>query len=354
MTLNLEWEVLALKPTVKMYDYWGIPSTFYSMHIAIDNAASGHGALAVKAVKLYMDQIRTMGGEEAVQAVWKRVWNGYITFTLIGTLGDDLAKKIQQPSTLHQQMVDMIKRKAKYASKNHPGIMLGKYKLNDLFSDPELLLKTLASSPVVDSAKPADSYIVQIMSHFGDKMYGVFTPEEQELWLNWIESLSKNGSGSGTGTGSGPPAKKTKESVAARMSQVIGQLRPLQVSIRHHKQAKFIGPDPENPGKDKTETVHWWFTQHSSDLLRALSDPRNGRVTCGNAETSSFTKLLAASSPMGQHFNTEDRQAVYDWINFGCPIMDDKKGYPRLRLHSSQQAFDQHPYGRIRGQGGLH
>ena len=34
----------------------------------------------VRAVKLYLRQVRVEGGEAAVQSHWKRIWDGYVAF----------------------------------------------------------------------------------------------------------------------------------------------------------------------------------------------------------------------------------------------------------------------------------
>ena len=56
MTLQLEWEVLALWPTVKLLRNFDIDSHFYELHIGIDNAANGHGAKARDAVNRFLDE----------------------------------------------------------------------------------------------------------------------------------------------------------------------------------------------------------------------------------------------------------------------------------------------------------
>lgn len=41
MTLQLEWEVLSLWPTIKLFEDFKVDPHFYTMHVGIDNASSG-------------------------------------------------------------------------------------------------------------------------------------------------------------------------------------------------------------------------------------------------------------------------------------------------------------------------
>ena len=77
MSLWLEWTVLELHRIALMVERVKLSSHFYRMHIAIDNAASGHGASIVRAVKLYLRQVRTEGGDRR----YNSIGSGYGTAT---------------------------------------------------------------------------------------------------------------------------------------------------------------------------------------------------------------------------------------------------------------------------------
>lgn len=57
--------------------YWQIDSTIVDVHIAIDNVATGHTALAREAIALYLDQVQMMQGSEVMNQHWRRVYQGY-------------------------------------------------------------------------------------------------------------------------------------------------------------------------------------------------------------------------------------------------------------------------------------
>jgi len=86
MTQYLEWSSVELKNMVRLNEHFDLDPHFYEMHVAIDNAATGHGAMARRAVELHLEQTRAELGEDAMQAQWKRIWNGYVAFATTGTL----------------------------------------------------------------------------------------------------------------------------------------------------------------------------------------------------------------------------------------------------------------------------
>jgi hypothetical protein len=58
-------------------EYWGIDPKIVTVHISIDNAASGHAALAGNAIRDYLDRIAAGQGEAAQNAHWRRIYRGY-------------------------------------------------------------------------------------------------------------------------------------------------------------------------------------------------------------------------------------------------------------------------------------
>jgi len=58
-------------------NYWQIDSSIVDVHIAIDNIATGHTALAREAITLYLDQVQVMDGSEMMNQHWRRVYQGY-------------------------------------------------------------------------------------------------------------------------------------------------------------------------------------------------------------------------------------------------------------------------------------
>jgi hypothetical protein len=65
-------------------NYWKIDPYFFTLHLTIDNIASGHTAIAMETVHLYLDQVLTTQGYEGMQRHWERIWIGYLAFTRVG------------------------------------------------------------------------------------------------------------------------------------------------------------------------------------------------------------------------------------------------------------------------------
>jgi hypothetical protein len=328
MTLYLEWSSIVLQGTVSELESFGIDPGYYRLHVGIDNAAVGHGALAKKAVALYLDNILRQGGEEAMQQMWSRIWDGYVAFGTLGTLGQDMQDHFAQPPSLFDQMQAMIERKAQYARQNHGTKMLGPNFLNDWFDDPAGLLDALVDGGFIVPGKPDESPIFDLMSFTGP-MFHVFTDDEQHLWHDYIASMV-------------PEKPLPPFDVEKAMLYVVNVLRQRQTGTTGH-QPLLVGVDPST-GKDVTKPIAWWFghsfgTQEDSDyaVLGALRNPVNGWIVPGDATSSPLiTQLLAGNGDMARAFrdfvpeqvasDTKTpgpytfKQVLAMWTDAGCPI----------------------------------
>ncbi|WP_328223442.1 LodA/GoxA family CTQ-dependent oxidase [Streptomyces sp. NBC_00310] len=316
MTLNLEWEVLWLRPTVKLLEYHGIDPQFYTLHIGIDNAADGHGAKARDAVLLYLEAVYNSGGEAAVQEQWQRIWNGYVAFARTGTLYDDLSNLLKFPPTPEMRLVDVVKRKAAFASLNHGEKQLGENRIDNWFLDPPGLLNELQESGLISAGDPEKSTFFELTTSTGP-MYKVFTDDELELWREWTRSLGAQP----------PPAELTP---LEAMILLVDTLRRRQAGNTAHTNVVISGPDPADPGRTRTESVAWWFAQPTGSLLAAIAHSDNRLVSPGHPEESSFlSDLLAPANAMGRAFaavvpgtNRTGRDITVEWIAAGCPLPD--------------------------------
>jgi hypothetical protein len=70
---------------VDEWNYWGIDPAIASIHISIDNYASGHTFLAKKAIQLYMDEVlQRTGNSEMLDRHWRRIYSGYASSRFVG------------------------------------------------------------------------------------------------------------------------------------------------------------------------------------------------------------------------------------------------------------------------------
>lgn len=345
MTLMLEWEVVQLKQTRDSMIYTGLDPHFYVMHIGIDNAVNGHGQRAADAVCLYLQNMRLAGGEDAVQRAWRRIWNGFVAFGSIGTFGDDLLKLVNSKPDLRQQMLDMIKRKANYGSRNHQKHMVGPCRIDEWFADPPGFLQALQEHGWLTPGDWQNSRMRGLMDFETGPMYRVFTEDEIALWSAYTLSL----------TAPPPPPPGRPLSSARAMAGVIDKLRPIQRGKSGHVTNVMASPEGE------VHNLAWWFEQPTRALMAALAAPVNELVKPGDPASSRFlNELIAPTGPMGSIFdmpadppNTGSlRDVVHRWVLDGCLLLDEVPSM--LRLHTPKAKRDRHPTGHIIGMGNVH
>jgi L-Lysine epsilon oxidase N-terminal/L-lysine epsilon oxidase C-terminal domain/Iron-containing redox enzyme len=371
MTLQLEWEVLALKPTIKLLRHFGIDPHFYELHVGIDNAANGHGAKAREAVEWYLDQALARGGDAEVQRLWRRIWTGYVAFATTGTLGQDLRDLLKQrresPATPADKVADMMARKKPYGSLNHGDRRLGPNLINDLFEDPDAFMKALIENNYIVPGSISESTFFKAIS-FEGPMYKVFTDDEIRIWEDWVVSLGKTG-----------PPDPPETDPAKLMAMCVDALRERQTGEPAHAATQLTGPDPAHPGQTLTQPVAAWFSSPTRALMSALSDPANGWIVKGSSVTSRFiTELLDGSNAMSQAFAGTGpktggktwRQIAADWIDKGCPLPPapapaqamfaassarlGRRALSRLTLTSPVAQVAAHPRRRVLGMGVVH
>jgi len=284
-TLQIEWTVIESKMTALLFEHFGLDPHYYTLHVGIDNASSGHGHMAFQAVELFMEKIRKEGGD--VQGTFRRIWRGYVAFQTVGTLGADMANMFaeQYPDDgnlapyYKSEMIKMIKRKAEYGSKNHDNHKLGDSYINDLFSDPEGFLAALPTKKMENGKHvivPGDldnSQIFWLIS-FDGPMSHAFTRDEIELWKNYIVSLK-------------PKADKKVALARLKNSAAIPVHSRAQFqALRAAKQAAagLVGARAAEHGQEKAATVNpahklLWLNSSREERARSLTGVILGRGT---------------------------------------------------------------------------
>jgi hypothetical protein len=63
--------------------YLGVDPSIVSVHLASDNLASGHAALAREAVMMYLDGVGSDFGQEELDRHWRRVSLGYASLRIV-------------------------------------------------------------------------------------------------------------------------------------------------------------------------------------------------------------------------------------------------------------------------------
>lgn len=313
MTLNLEWEVLSLRKTIKRLEKLEIDAQFYIMHVGIDNASEGHGAKAKRAIQLYLDHIYREGGDDLVQAMWKRIWKGYVAFAITGTVGSDIIRAAKEPpSTLQQRVLDLIAAKSEFARFNHGGKTINGEMLNSLFLDPVRLSQALQDGGYITAGDPEHSLFFTKITTYQGPMYKVFTDDELELLKEWTRSL-KHGT---------RPRDRTNYEL---MIDAVNLLKGDGAKVTAHTQFLLHGTVG---GKPQDQSVAWWLSNaDSATVLNVLAE--SSHVVKGNPGASDFiTRYLADgtrmavrwSVPAGDEKNRTYRDVASDWIKEGCPL----------------------------------
>ncbi|HTZ45016.1 MAG TPA: LodA/GoxA family CTQ-dependent oxidase [Jatrophihabitans sp.] len=348
MSLQLEWEVVDLKPTRDLLDYFGIDSHFYVMHIGIDNAVNGHGRRAADAIDEYLQSVRTTGGDKAVQAAWRRIWNGFVAFGTTGTFGADLNNLVQDPPSLTEQVLQLIRDKAEYGRLNHQDHTLGSQRIDMLFAEPEEFLASLVKYDYLTPGDWQNSRLRGLLDFETGPMFRVFTDDEIALWAAYTNSL--------TAPPQPTPEKHEGRAQAARaMAALVDEVRPVQAGNPGHR-GNFM-----SDADGMARSIAWWFARPTAELMEALAAERNDLVVPGRPGDSRFvTELIAPTGPMGSVFELIStsspgqirREVVIRWIEKGCPMLD--VTHRTLRLNHPRGMHESHPTGHILGMGAVH
>lgn len=321
MTLYLEWEATpTLTPIVRMLEHRRINAQYYRLHVAIDNVASGHGALAKEAIKLYLDEILENGGDYALQHHWKRIWNGYVTWATEGTFGKDLYEYLrhfdgknndeEKKKYAEMKMISLIRHKAPYARKAHGGQMLGKganrKPLNELFDEPQALMQALIEDPNgwVNLKNPRDSRFFKELLNLSGPMYKIFDENDQAVVLDWLETQHI----------SSPVTQMLPaEDIGQKMKEVVERYAPQASTEPAHRD--FVLPDIAG----HLRTVQEWFQQTPEILLEALANSEY--IVKGSAATSRFfTEVLVRGDLMGRvGFSPAEVAIMKSWVDKRCP-----------------------------------
>ncbi len=354
MTQYLEWSSVELKNMARLNEYFGLDPHFYEMHVAIDNAATGHGAMARRAIELYLEQTRAELGEAAMQAQWERVWNGYVAFATTGTLADDMLKKRLHPPTSADKVTAMMAERAPRARVNHGQKRLAGKLINDLFADPAELMAALIDGGMILAGDPDNSPFFSLLTPDGP-MYKVFTDIEIETWRTWVRSLP------GATADQAAPLPVTP---AERMVYLIDTMRRRQEGQPAHQAETLTGPDPSDPGQIVRQPVAWWFRQPTEAFMQALAHEESGWIVRGDAQGSRFVSdLLQGNNAMARALGVIApgtggvtwATIATDWINNGCPLPGQGGGDARpLTLLSPPDRVAAHPTRKIHGTGSAH
>ncbi|KAF2124340.1 hypothetical protein P153DRAFT_350282 [Dothidotthia symphoricarpi CBS 119687] len=203
---NMAYESLPLHllKTVKELRELRLDPYYFELHISIDNADSGHAAMAMAAVVDYIELIAKSEGERAAHAAWKRVQAGYILAEGLPTTPESpslkrTAEELVSYTKTEAALLSIFAAKSFVAHKIHCNsrLKIGRRSLVDwlepnAFMDTQWqkdFLRDLSNcKPWVIKGNSDKSRLVKELSWEG-KMFGSFTQTEVEVVKKWIDDL---------------------------------------------------------------------------------------------------------------------------------------------------------------------
>lgn len=236
---NLGYEQLPLHLLISAFELneLDIDSYYFSLHVTIDNADSGH---ARKAVQSVLDLMPTSGD---TQRFLERVANGY----RLNELGIN-SNAVIDSFDLEQELISMLERKRAFGSQVHSDFCrIDGRTVNQWLSEPGQMpafLRALERRQWVKRHEdPHNSRFWRLCSGAGAQMFGVFNGFEKQLLKDWIagEWLSAGGHEEGVGPGRFPPrrARRKRETIlpaesacAAKAPALDGELDDLQDELK--------------------------------------------------------------------------------------------------------------------------
>lgn len=197
----LTWDTMR---AIKELKELSIDDYYFLLHVSIDNADSGHTAMALQIVIDYIEQVLKTEGKDAAMQTWRRVQAGFAlsdSFTNPVIPSSDTATTSGYPETGHEmEVIRIFKAKAPVAHKLHCGCRMkiggrslvewldplafesSKWQMNFL----DALSKAV---PWIAKGNSSKSRFIKLISWKG-LMFGAFTQAEVEVMKRWIDALA--------------------------------------------------------------------------------------------------------------------------------------------------------------------
>jgi hypothetical protein len=179
---NLGYEQLPLHLLVTAYELreLGIDPYYFTLHITVDNADSGHAKAAVSAV---FDAMPKAGNDSDF---YRRMQNGY-KLNLLGVSTDSIIEEFD----LEHEMQEIFTRKGMIGRYTHSNYRrIAGRGINDWLSTPEQMPEFLNAMESEGWFKrhddPRQSRFWKMIQSEKAKMFGVFSAYEQQVIFDWI------------------------------------------------------------------------------------------------------------------------------------------------------------------------
>ncbi|MBQ5950444.1 iron-containing redox enzyme family protein [Massilia sp. ST3] len=283
---NLGYEQLPLHLLITSYELneLGIDPYYFTLHVTVDNAASGH---ARKAVQALADLMPRVGDRDAF---YRRVLDGY----RLNELGASTTSVIAE-FDLQAELVNILAAKSSVGKNMHSDYCrVAGRSVNDWLAEPARIPDFLAALEKAGWIKrgedPEHSRFWRLVHGERAEMFGVFSAYEQQVLRDWIMSAPE-------GEGSAAAARVLTHRARQRTLDTLGQHAergiafPERGLIRRHPRLE----EPDNELRLLEQQVAAASgKQEAMDLLARLMSPEVHHTAAGLMATRMYTQLFDA------------------------------------------------------------
>ena len=277
---NLGYEQLPLHLLITSYELkeLGIDPYYFTLHITVDNADSGHAKAAVDSVFAAMPQ---SGADD----FYRRVQNGY----KLNLLGANTHEAIAD-FDIEREMSAIFQRKAAIGQHVHSNYRrIEGRTVNEWLSDPAQMPEFMAAMEKTGwlsrHQDPRKNRFWKMIQSEKANMYGVFSAYEQQVIYDWI---------AGDATGNFPSDAKIATLADRSLSPEDKQrfLHSHQTVTKPSTPGALSGSDFDNEERALEASLKSRGTHETIQTLIALMSPDKHHSAPGLAATRIFNELV--------------------------------------------------------------
>lgn len=281
---NLGYEQLPLHLLITSYELneFGIDPYYFTLHVTVDNAASGHARKAVQALENLMPRV---GGADAF---YRRVLDGY----RLNEIGSSTTSSIAE-FDLQDELVKVLAAKSKVGRNMHSDYCrVAGRSVNDWLATPGQIPDFLAALEQAGWIKrgeaPESSRFWRLVEGDKAEMFGVFNAYELQVLRDWIMSAPDGRRAEGARTLTWRARQRTLDNLAQQSEPAAHPERGL---IRRHPRLEA----PDNELRLLEEQVAAAAgKQEAMELLGGLLSPEVHHTAAGLMATRMYTRLFDA------------------------------------------------------------
>ena len=282
---NLGYEQLPLHLLITSYELneFGIDPYYFTLHVTVDNAASGHAQKAVQALAGLMPRV---GDRESF---YQRVLDGY----RLNDLGASTTSVIAE-FDLQAELVNILAAKSGVGKNMHSDYCrVAGRSVNDWLTNPVRIpdfLAALENAGWIKRGEEVEHSRFWRLVH-GEKaeMFGVFNAYEQQVLRDWIMSAPDGQRAEGARTLTWRARQRTLDNLGQHADRSADF--PERGLIRRHPRLEA----PDNELRLLEERVAGAAgKQEAMELLGALMSPEVHHTAAGLMATRMYTRLFDA------------------------------------------------------------